>query len=135
MKNCIDAHLEFSFKGETFSLSSTLDLDRLVEQDGDLPSIHALLAAQHGIDTHSYLYEVMQEEPVRFDHAQGAAAEFLNGEEFNLADYAARWQDRAVFASLQAIAQRELGVTDLNQQPRVRNALLHAYHLGRRSAP
>ncbi len=133
MKNCIDAHIEFSFKGETYALSATLDLDQLLGQDGDLPSVHALLAARHSIDMYSYLYEVMQEEPVRFDHAQGAAAEFLHEGKFSLADYAAHWQDHEMFAPLQAIAQRELGVSDLNQQPRLRNALLQAYHLGRGS--
>jgi len=53
MKNSIAAHIEFSFKGETYSLTSILDLDQLMEHAHSLPSIHEILAHDNKIDTYS----------------------------------------------------------------------------------
>jgi hypothetical protein len=72
--NSIDAHIEFSFKGETYSLTSPLDLDRMLDKYIDPPSLHHVLAVEHGINTYSYLYEVMEVEEIEFGNATGLAA-------------------------------------------------------------
>lgn len=128
--NRIDAHIEFSFKGESYDLSSTLDLDRVLEKYLTLPSLHIVLAVEHGIDTYSYLYEVMQEEEIRFDNAQGMAADFLADGVFDLEGYTAHWGESHRIAPLQIIAQQEMGIEDLDRHPQLRNALLRAYQLG-----
>lgn len=128
--NSIDAHIEFSFKGEDYEFSSTLDLDHVLEKYLALPSLHVVLAVEHGIDTYSYLYEVMQEEEIHFDNAQGLAADFLIDGVFDMAGYAAQRDQSQAFISLQAIALQEMGIEDLEQQPRLKNALLRAYQLG-----
>lgn len=133
MKNTIDAHIEFSFKGETYSLTSTIDLDRLLAQHDAFPDLHAMLAQAHGIDTYSYLYEVMQEEEISFDNAQGIAADFVVDGVFDQAAFAADWQAHQVLALLQPIATRELGIADLDQHPATKNALVQAFNLGRRT--
>ena len=130
MTSSIDAHIEFSFKGENYSLSSTLDLDKLLTQYDTLPSIHLILAKEHGIDTYSYLYEVMEEAEIEFKNAQGIAANFLNGRDFNLTQLAAAWLEIGALALLQPIAMRELGIADLNQHPKIKNALVQAFNLG-----
>lgn len=134
MKNSIEAQIEFSFKGETYSLSSLIDLDELMEHDDHLfPSFHAILARDNGIDTYSYLYEVMLETDIRFDHAQGIAADFLRNGDFNQDAFMAAWQENRVLALLHPIAERELGVADLDQHQGLKNALFQAYNLGRRT--
>lgn len=130
MKNSIDAHIEFSFKGETHTLTSTLNLDEVLEKYFSLPSLHLVLAVEHGIDTYSYLYEVMQEEEIRFDNAQGLAAEFLNDGVFDLEGFIARRGEGHLIDSLHAIALREMGIEDLDQHPQLKNALIQAYRLG-----
>ncbi|MBI5430314.1 MAG: hypothetical protein HY938_07640 [Nitrosomonadales bacterium] len=135
MKNSIDAHIEFSFKGETHSLTSTLDLDQLFEYRDSLPAIHALLAREHGIDTYSYLYEVMQAEEIEFRNAQGIAADFMADGVFNHEAFAAGWQDRKILTLLQPIASRELDIADLEQNQALKNALIQAYNLGRETPP
>jgi hypothetical protein len=130
MKNSIDAHVEFSFKGEAYAPFATIDLDGLLEQHGSFPQIHAHLAEKHGIDTYSYLYEVMQEAEIVFDNAQGLAAEFLINGEFDMEAFAASWQENRILSQLQAIATRELGIDDLGQHPALKNALFQAYRLG-----
>lgn len=131
MKNSIDAHIEFSFKGESYSLTSTIDLNHLLEHHDSFPSLHTILAHEHGIDTYSYLYEVMQETEIEFKNAQGIAANFLSDDDFDQAAFAANWQDLRALTLLQPIALRELGIADLNQHQGLKNALVQAYNLGK----
>ncbi len=131
MKNSIDAHIEFSYKGETYSLSSTIELDQFMEHEHSHPSFHALLAKQHRIDTYSYLYEVMQETEIEFNNAQGMAAEFLHGGIFDLNGFKGIWQENKTLALLRPVAMRELGISDLEQHQQLKNALIQAYNLGR----
>jgi hypothetical protein len=132
MKNSIDAHIEFSFKGDTYSLTSNIDLDQLMEHDHSLPSFHAILARDNKIDTYSYLYEVMLETEIGFANAQGIAADFLNNGDFNQGAFIAAWQENRTLALLQPIAIRELGIEDLKQHQELKNALVQAYNLGKR---
>lgn len=133
MTNSIVAHVEFSFQGKTYALSSTIDLDRLLAQHDSFSALHAILAKEHGIDTYSYLYEVMQEAEIEFQNAQGLAAEFLSDGEFDWEAFAANWQDNKIIALLQPIATRELGIADLNQHPQLKTALMQAFDMGRRT--
>lgn len=134
MKNSIDAHIEFSFKGESYAPFATIDLDALVEHYGTLPPLHAILAEKHGIDTYSYLYEVMLEEDISFDNPQGLAVEFLINGEFDVEAFVARWQENKTFDLLQTIATRELGIDHLEHHPALKSALFQAYQLGRNTS-
>jgi len=133
MKNSIDAHVEFSFKGEDYSLTSHVDLDLLMEAESSLPSFHAILAHEHGIDTYSYLFEVMLESDIRFSDAQGIAASFSDGEDFDREGFINAWQENRILKLLQPIATRELGIADLNQHQPLKTALVQAYDLGKRA--
>jgi hypothetical protein len=130
MKNSIDAHIDFSFKGETYSLFSTIDLSEFLEPGASLPSVHAILARMHGIDTYSYLYEVMLEEEIHFDNAQGLAADCLADGTFDLEAFFTGARKKKTLDLLQAIATSELGIDDLEQHPALKNALLQSYRLG-----
>jgi len=130
MKNSIDARVEFSFKGEDYTHASRIDLEELLRQYDAMPSLHAILAKLHGIDTYSYLYEVMQATEIEFANPQGCAADYLIGGEFDLALLAANWQTAKTGMLLQPVAARELGITDLNLHPALKRALVAAYHLG-----
>jgi hypothetical protein len=130
MANSIDAFIEFSFKGEDYELHSTLDLDQQLERHMSLESMHHVLALEHGIDTYSYLFEVMQVADIHYSNPQGCAADHLRDGEFDFEAYAEENTTDALFAPLQAIALREMGVEYLEQQPRLKQALLRAYRLG-----
>jgi hypothetical protein len=133
MKNSIDVHIEFSFKGKAYALTSNIDLDQLMENGSSFPSFHAILARDNKIDTYSYLYEVMLETEIRFANAQGIAANFLSGGDFNQEEFMAAWQENRILGLLQPIATRELGITDLNQHQPIKLALVQAYKLGKRA--
>lgn len=130
MANTIDAFIEFSFKGEDYELHSTLDLDAQLERHMSLESMHHALAVEHGIDTYSYLFEVMQVADIHYSNPQGCAADYLCDGEFDFKAYAEENATDALLAPLQAIALREMGVDNLAQQPQLKQALLRAYRLG-----
>jgi hypothetical protein len=130
MGNSIDAFIEFSFKGEDYELHSTLDLDQQLERHLSFESMHHVLAVEHGIDTFSYLFEVMQVSDILYSNPQGRAADYLHDGEFDFEAYAAENETFAQLAPLQAIALREMGIDDLEQHPRLKQALLRAYRLG-----
>jgi hypothetical protein len=130
-KNAITARIEFSFQGQNYAYTSQLDLDHLLNRYDELPMLHAIMATQHGIDTYSYLYEVMQEADIEFVEPLGYAVNYLIEGEFDIAALARNWQAQKALALLQPIARRELGIDDLDQQPALKQALIAAYNLGR----
>lgn len=132
-ENSIDARVEFSFKGEDYNYTTVINLDQLLRHHDEMPSIHVILAKEHGVDTYSYLYEVMLEEEVEFSRPQGYAADYLVDGEFDQAALAANWQNAKAAVLLQPIAENELGIMDLNQHPALKRALVEAYNLGRKA--
>lgn len=130
MKNSIEAGVEFSFQGKDYDYTCELDLDQLLRNHDALPSMHVILARQHGIDTYSYLYEVMQESDIEFSNPQGRAVNYLIDGKFDQTALASNWPMAKAEMLLQPIAERELGITDLNQHPALKNALIAAYKLG-----
>lgn len=132
MKHSIDIHVEFSFKGEEHSPSATLTLDDFLAFPS-VPSLHAILARKCGVDTYSYLYEVMEQAEIVFDNAHGLAADCLSEGEFDLEAFVAKGHELRTIGLLQPIAKRELGITDIEQHPALKNALLQAYRLGQNS--
>ncbi|MCP4992796.1 MAG: hypothetical protein GY934_03270 [Gammaproteobacteria bacterium] len=134
MNNTIDAWVEFSFKGELYTPKSTIDLDRHLEQRGTLPPLHGILATENGIDTYSYLYEVMEQADVQFDNPRGVAAECLVDGHFDIPTMERRWREYRVLEQLQTLAGQALGVDDLEQNPELKQVLMSAYELGRQAA-
>ena len=133
MKNTIQITVEFSFKGEAYRPSMVVDLDQLV-QDGDMPDLHDLhdmLAMQNGIDTYSYAFEVMQQAPLCFDQAEGLARECLRDGVLDIALFIEKHQEAGMLGMLQEVASRELGIEDLDGEPKIRDALIQAYSLGK----
>lgn len=132
MKNRIDVRVEFSFKGEVFSPSATINLDAMVENDGGLTGIYALLARENNIDTYSYLYEVMQASDLRFNNPVGLAEScFIDGS-FDLSKFKQFSNQETILAILRPIAKKYLDIDDLDQQPGLKSALIESYNAGKR---
>lgn len=133
MPNSIDARVEFSFKGEDYLCSATLDLDELLQQHDDLPVVHELLAHQHGIDTYSYLFEVMLEADLEFSNPQGLVVDYMKDGEFDLRALDEDWNKHKAQLQVQTIAAEEMGITNLSDHPALQRALLDAYNLGKQA--
>ena len=131
MQNTIDIRIEFSFKGEDHTLTTTLNLDTLALEDGALPDFHHLLAQANGIDTYSYLYEALETYDVEFSNARGLAAGCLHDGVFDMDTFRRHRQEQRELAVLGPIAQRCLQVADLDSQPALKQALREAYYAGK----
>ncbi len=130
MKNSIDVSVKFDFKGEAYSPSLTIDLDQFLKNDGSFESIYSVLAKTNGIDTYSYLYEVMQTSDVSFSNAEGLATNHLKENCFDLESFKAEWHESQVLNDLQLIAAQELGVVALADNQPLKKALVQAYRRG-----
>jgi len=130
MSDCIVARVEFSFRGENYELESHLDLERMLDKYLDLSSLHHVMAVEHGIDTYSYIFEVMELEPIIFLEANGRAADFLQDGEFDLEGYKALLGESQKMDALRAIALIEMRIDNLDVHPQLKSALMRAYQLG-----
>jgi len=132
MGNSITASVEFSFKGEVFSPSAVIDLDRAVSQQDLMSSIHLIIAQENKIDTYSYLYEVMEQAKIVFDHPQGTAVDYLSDGIFDFSGFQTGLYGAKLDQLCQEIALTEMKVDDLNQIPNLKKALRKAYELGKK---
>ena len=132
MTSALEIHVEFSFRGETHCLQATVDLDEMLSRCDNLPSFYEIVAQHNKIDTHSYLYEVMEQAEIIFEKATGLAVQFLKEGCFDFEGFAARWHENRILDLLKPVAQRELGI-ELDSNAAFRRALLEAYWLGKNS--
>lgn len=131
MKNRIEAHIAFSYQGKDYDLTSTIDLDTMMKNQKEFPDFHMMLAQQNSVDTYSYLYEVMESHEITFSNATGIAKSCLTNYQFDLENFKKLWQEDVAFTTLQRIANKHLSITDLNQQPKLKDALLEAFMEGK----
>jgi hypothetical protein len=129
--NSIRARLTFSFMAETYELDSIIDLDRHIGDSGEEPNFFLLLAKASGIDPYSYLYEVLESHEIVFSEPTGIAALSCHDGQFDWRQFEQhRREDRAVHA-IREIAERTLGMRDLDQHAQLKAALLAAYRAGK----
>jgi hypothetical protein len=134
MDNSVVASVEFYFKGECYTPSLEIDLDKVMRQQGTINRLHHSIAVANGIDAYSYEYEVMMAEEVRFSAPRGLAVEFFHNGEFDIAGYSAKWQELQVLEKVRPIAERCVGVSELDGKPKLKAALIEAYLAGRADA-
>ena len=130
MSNHITASVEFYFKGENITSSIELDVDTHMHATGQLPDLYPLLARAIDLGLYSYEYEMMQAEEISYDNAKGLIAEHVSGGSLDINAFKTAWSDNLVIEKLQTIAQQNLSIEDLQQNPELKNALLEAYRLG-----
>jgi len=135
MHNRVTVSIEYSFKGETKTLRSEVDIDALMEEHGELPALNDLIARHNGFDPYSYEYDVILSEEVTFEAAAGPIAGFikdgvLDAEAFN--DF---WDRNFIDFKLQEIANRHLGISSLDDNPALKAALQEAWEHGLANAP
>jgi len=130
MNNTIRAQATFSYKGETHNLGTVIDLDPLLGESDTPPDFHLILAKDNGVDPYSYLYEVLEVQPILFSDPTGLAQPCCVDGAFDWGRFAELWQEGRVLATLRGIAERTLGLRDLDGQPDLKTALLEAYRAG-----
>jgi len=135
MSNHITASVEFYFKGKQHTASIELDMDQHMHASGQLPDLYPLLATAMNIGAHSYEYEMMLAETIQFSQAKGLVANYVENGALDLNAFNVAWSESIIIENLQAIAKQHLSCEDLTKQPELKNALLKAYQLGKKSTP
>ena len=130
MANKITASITFHFKGEAFTPCLELDLDELMQRYNGLPPLHETLAAENNIDSYSYQYEMLLGEDIQFSDAEGDAVSFLNDGQFDHVAYEHFWLQKNILNHLQKIMHTELDIDDIEQHPKLMQAMLAAFQYG-----
>ena len=129
MPHRITASITFYFKGEKFHFTSEINLNAwMQEQQGDLEAIYDKIAAENGLDRYRHEYDVMVMEALEFSQPTGLAIDFFDGEAFDFEGFQAAWGNQPTLSVLQTIAQKHLDITSLDEHPKLKAALLEAYH-------
>jgi len=129
-KNSITASLQFDFRGQTFKPSITVDLDVLMQKQGDLSGLHDMLASSIGLDPYRHEYDVMLMHEITFSEPSGLASDFFMDGRLNFEGFVEAWQKQKALRALEPIARKHLGIIDLDQHPDIRDAMLESYRSG-----
>lgn len=133
MKNTITASIHFSFKGEKYSPAITIELDEYLQSSDKIPNLYPLIAKENDFDLYSYEYEMMQAQEIVFSNAQGFVADFIHNGLLDFEAFQAAFFENKVLNQLQNIAKEKMQIGDLQQHPDLKQALLKAYHLGKKN--
>jgi hypothetical protein len=134
MTNKITAKVEFYFKGESYTPSTVLDLDDIMQKHGTLPSLHQLLARLHNIDSYSYEYEMMEAENIQFTDAEGWATDFIVDNQFDQLGFEQQWHEQDQLNRLAPIIKQQLDIDDIQQHPELKKVILTAYQYGKQNS-
>lgn len=129
--NTIRARLTVSFKGETHQLDTVIDLDTCLGEPGQAPDFHRLLAKAAGIDTYSYLYEVLESEEITFSEPTGLVVQAYEEGAFDWPRFEQALREERDWQTVRAIAARHLDNRDLDGDAELRAALMAVYQVGR----
>jgi len=131
MKNTITASVHFSFKGEQHTLSIRIELDEHLRSSGKLPNFHPLIANKNNFDLYSYEYEIMQSVEIIFSEPTGLISQFIINGQLNTDAFISTWQENQRLEKLLNITKEYMNITDLEQHPDLKKAMLAAYQLGK----
>lgn len=133
MKNIVTASIHFSFKGERLSPSITIELDRHIESTGTLPDLCQLIAKENNFDMYSYEYEMMQAEEIKYSNAEGLIQDFITDGSLDVDAFTLSWQENKALNELLSIAEEHLDIKNFSQHDELKQALMAAYLLGKKS--
>lgn len=134
MKSIVTVSIHFSFKGERHSPSLTVEFDEHVLSKDNLSHLYQDLARANNYDLYSYEYEMMQAEPLVFSEAKGLVADHIEEGILDFDTFKVAFHNYKTLSQLQDLAKSQLQIDDLQQHPKIMNALLEAYTLGQKNS-
>ena len=133
MKNIVTASIHFSFKGERHTPSITIELDRYIKATGKLPDLCQMIAKENNFDMYSYEYEMMQAEEIKYSDAEGLIKDFITDDALDIDAFTLSWQENRTLNELLSVAEEHLNIKDFSQHDELKQALMAAYLLGKKS--
>ncbi|MCW9024742.1 MAG: hypothetical protein OQK73_08665 [Gammaproteobacteria bacterium] len=102
-----------------------------MKAEGHLPNLYHLIARANSFDMYSYEFEMMQAETIAFSNAKGLVSDFVVDECLDIDAFETAWHEQQLLLNLQSIAQSNMDIDDLQRHPKIKQALLEAYLLGK----
>ena len=135
MAAILNAQIDTSFRGEDLHLKGELDLDKLHYDPEEPIKVYHHIATQNGIDSMSYLYEVLEMEPIHYTSADPLIQSFISddGLQFDWLGYEAAKKRQRAEKATEALLNRYFDTEQQASNPKLKEALREAYLLGAES--
>lgn len=134
IKNTITVTIPFSYKGVQHNPSSIVDLDSFALNNTNFDPVFYLVATENKIDNYSYEYEVLESSQLVFSNPTGLAANYLMDDTFDLEAFKQSSNEGDILELLAKIAKETLNIDDLENNKKIKKALLQAYKIGTNSS-
>lgn len=132
MSTILNAQIDTSFKGEDLSLKATLDLNKL-GYDPEIPiQVFHYVATQNNIDQYSYLYEILEVEPVQYSSDNATVAQFISedGHYFDWEGYEQARKYQLAEAATERLLNHYFSQQEQADNENLKKALRDAFILG-----
>ncbi|ATX81758.1 hypothetical protein Ga0123462_0889 [Mariprofundus ferrinatatus] len=130
MKSTVIATIEFSFKGETVTPSTRVDLDPVMRNHNHLEVIYDKIAASIGLDSYSYQYDVLTMEEIVFSDPEGPVSAFVHNGKLDIDGFRDVWLEENITDAVRPIAKKYLKIDNLNEHIELKHALIESYRAG-----
>ncbi|EAU53579.1 hypothetical protein [Mariprofundus ferrooxydans] len=125
--NLVEAQVEFDFKGIRYAPAAIINLDECMRHHDPVDYIFRMLAADCGIGTYSHEFDIMIEGELSFDHPTGLATDCVTDNKLDFERFRKAWLEECTMRILQPIAATYLSITNLDEHPKLKAALIAAY--------
>ena len=132
MSAILHAQIDTSFRGEDLHLKGELDLDKLHYDPEEPIKVYHHIATQNGIDSMSYLYEVIEMEPVHYSSEHPRIQAFISedGCHFDWAGYEEDKKLQHAEKATERLLNHYFNESQQAADPNLKKALQAAYLLG-----
>jgi len=133
MKSTATASLEFDFRGQRYKPAISIDLDAIMQRQGNLNGLHDLLATSIGLDSYTHEYDVLIMEEIIFSEATGLACQFIHEGRFNFDGFIGVWETQKILSIIHPIAEKHLNISDNSHHKNIEKALIESYKAGQKN--
>ena len=130
IRNSIIASLQFDFRGQTFTPSIEVNLDQFMLRQHGIHELYDMLGASIGLDSYRHEYDVMVLQDICFSEPVGLVSAFVEAGRLDFKGFNNAWQESEIMKIIRPVALKHLAITDLDQHPDIRNALMESYRSG-----
>ena len=117
----------FDYQGQHYEPFIEIDLDLFIEHENFSNLLVQRLARDNHIDHYSYQYEILEQALLRFEQAEGLIEQYINNKTLDYHGFKAAYLEQKAINVLQKIALKYLDISNLDEHPKLKQALIAAY--------
>ena len=125
--NTLTVTVMFDFKGENHTLSSEIEVDKIINYEDFYNSIYLNIAQNNNIGLYTYELEIMMDQNIIFSSAKGCAEGCITNGKLDLIQLKENQQKSECLPKIKVIAEQFESHNDIT------SALVDAYLLGKKS--